>query len=62
MDNLHVRFCSLCPDQDLVYHHSSKEHLKMNEIAKFGSCMLLITKNMAQQSLRILCIFVSYHF
>ena len=40
MDNLHVRLNVDLGKQNKIYHHSSKEHLKVSKIAKFGCQML----------------------
>ena len=68
MDNLHVRL-NLDPGKEnkIYHHHSSKEHVKISRIAKFGWQMLKNTENIASRSLRILYIFIlrtekSYHF
>ena len=39
MDNLHVRLMFALSKNNKIYHHSSKEHLEISNIAKFG-CML----------------------
>ena len=36
MENLHVRLMFDLRKENKIYHHSSKEHLKMNKIAMFG--------------------------
>ena len=45
MDNLHVRLNVDLDKQKKIYHHSSKEHLKISKITKFGMKMLKNTEN-----------------
>ena len=58
MDNLHVRLNVDLGKQNKIFYHSSKEHLKIRKITKFGLQMLKNTENIASQSLRILYIFI----
>ena len=58
MDNLHVRLNVDLGKENKIFYHSSKKHLKMSKIAKFGWQMLKNTENIASRILRILYIFI----
>ena len=45
MDNFHVRLNVDLGNYNKIVYHSSKEHLKISKIAKFGYQMLKITEN-----------------
>ena len=36
MDNLHFRLMCDLDKENKIYHHSSKEHLRISKTAKFG--------------------------
>ena len=53
MDNLHYRLNFNPSKTNKIFYHSSKQHLKISIIAKFGCKMLEIKENIALRNLQI---------
>ena len=53
MGNFHYRLSSDPGKTNKIFHHSSKWHVEISRIAKFGCEMLENGENMASRSLRI---------